>query len=880
MAKAHTLSRSTSVDLLMAQLQEVIDSSSSDDNHHFVSPLSPPSASTAQSQAANMVGWPSAYDQSDRDSSPFSSITPFSDPDNPLRSGGSSHDCFSAESGYSSIAPAHDDPRASAPVKSTPQSDLIILRSYASTGQLYVHPGIDLSPAASSSDLTRRGSQSKRNSLRVAPRTRKTRLVSFSGPLTSYGIPEDTTHILLRENLRQSPLTKALSKPSFATNLVCLDLAYCYLETLPDTIACLISLEELILTGNRLANQRLPSCIGSLHQLRMLELDHCDLLELPDSLVELTLLESLSLRHNEMTTLPGWLWRLLSLQYLATEGNPWQADWREILAPLEQAGKNAPASLLAESGSMYGSLRASRPKLEIAASPPQIPQTAQSRWSADSIAAPSVQSDTMSPSGTLRRKWLTLRKARYNVQPRAALEEALQPLQSISEVAIALSATSLANFESAQAAIHDPSRMSIGMKPALAILKTYCRDVDDLTNRDTRPVSYRKATSASASTRSSLALIDSPLEHPRLKDDSFKRRHVLCEILNTERKYLATLNELVTVYIKPASEQDIPIAVRKVWFANIEDIFALHRDHLLPALEEALVAITRPALEEGRSPVGSRILSRAALDVAAAFLRLTPLLRLYLPYATSFEEAATQLEHLTTSTSEKVLQNQAPKAVSQKKLKQFLKTRVSAPNHSQISLQAYLLLPIQRIPRYKLLMGELVSCVPDGLDPSQPNATVQRAHLEICRVAVEMNERKREAENRSKLLRWQLKLTLTKFKSPLVQPHRLLLFETTCVLSRIITRSSTPDVGAKVLRTQEEQRDLVLLLCNDILVLLQPAGQQVSLFTVIRLVTLAAEPDSISLFGAQDQFVRISDGRIFYFDFCAKTPEEVQEFIP
>ncbi|KAI9333043.1 hypothetical protein DFJ73DRAFT_607473, partial [Zopfochytrium polystomum] len=39
-----------------------------------------------------------------------------------------------------------------------------------------------------------------------------------------------------------------------------------------------------------------------------------------------------------------------------------------------------------------------------------------------------------------------------------------------------------------------------------------------------------------------------------------------------------------------------------------------------------------------------------------------------------------------------------------RRLRNFLKAAKSHPAHSQISLQAYLILPVQRLPRYKLLV--------------------------------------------------------------------------------------------------------------------------------------------------------------------------------
>lgn len=47
-----------------------------------------------------------------------------------------------------------------------------------------------------------------------------------------------------------------------------------------------------------------------------------------------------------------------------------------------------------------------------------------------------------------------------------------------------------------------------------------------------------------------------------------------------------------------------------------------------------------------------------------------------------------------------------------KRIKGYLKRCRMNPRHSQLNLEGYLLLPVQRIPRYRLLVGDLpFACV-------------------------------------------------------------------------------------------------------------------------------------------------------------------------
>lgn len=101
------------------------------------------------------------------------------------------------------------------------------------------------------------------------------------------------------------------------------------------------------------------------------------------------------------------------------------------------------------------------------------------------------------------------------------------------------------------------------------------------------------------------------------------------------------------------------------------------------------------------------------------------------------------------------------------------------PAHSQISLESYLLLPIQRIPRYRMLLGTLAACTPSLSDDSP----VEQAVRDLEGMATMLNESKRENEGRAQLIMWQNRL-VSKFKSPLAQPHRTLLRSGVMVRSR------------------------------------------------------------------------------------------------
>jgi hypothetical protein len=119
-----------------------------------------------------------------------------------------------------------------------------------------------------------------------------------------------------------------------------------------------------------------------------------------------------------------------------------------------------------------------------------------------------------------------------------------------------------------------------------------------------------------------------------------------------------------------------------------------------------------------------------------------------------------------------------------KRIKSYLKRCRLNPRHSQLNLEGYLLLPVQRIPRYRLLVRLVYFSFGlsslffqlEELARSTPPAegcldSLDQALDEISSLATNMNEGKRESESRSKLVQWQSRIR-GKFPSPLVQPHR------------------------------------------------------------------------------------------------------------
>lgn len=158
-----------------------------------------------------------------------------------------------------------------------------------------------------------------------------------------------------------------------------------------------------------------------------------------------------------------------------------------------------------------------------------------------------------------------------------------------------------------------------------------------------------------------------------------KRNNVLKEILSTERTYTMALFSVVKCFIEPMRNMAkqpksmVSTADISTMFGNLEEIYQLHKN-FLKALDKRV--------RSGPSP-----------NIADLFLGLADsIVNVYQPYYLSYPKAIVFLD------------------VKQKKVKGFrpmLADLTKKIVRGGMSLENYLIMPIQRVPRYGLLLAEL-----------------------------------------------------------------------------------------------------------------------------------------------------------------------------
>ncbi|GLB36339.1 putative rhoGEF domain containing protein [Lyophyllum shimeji] len=416
-------------------------------------------------------------------------------------------------------------------------------------------------------------------------------------------------------------------------------------------------------------------------------------------------------------------------------------------------------------------------------------------------------------------------------------------------------------------------------------------------------------------------------EERKFKDDKGKRAMIVREIVVTERTYVKGLQELVDIYIKPAcapvsvlggvgSNKDtvVPASERKLVFGGIEALFSFHKDSFLPALEIAAAPLMKSTEELQQADADGQLSLDVVKAVGSMFLKHAAFMRMYSSYINNFDSSVQRVKHWTaernaqspaapvispTSSTAQLVglgltmssvsapavvadAGPAPNGVpnlstsQRRRIKSYLKRCRMNPRHSQLNLEGYLLLPVQRIPRYRLLLEELLRSTPPVHE--YMDDPLERALAEISSLANNMNEGKRESESRRKLVQWQSRIR-GKFPSPLVQPHRRLIMDGPLLLTRVVRKAvvsfeainaqgDASTVQVDCLAPELTPRQLIGILCNDLLVLCrdpsdgQDPNSSVDLWAVLRMQTLP-QPASI----VHGNALRLVDNKaILYFD--------------
>lgn len=132
-------------------------------------------------------------------------------------------------------------------------------------------------------------------------------------------------------------------------------------------------------------------------------------------------------------------------------------------------------------------------------------------------------------------------------------------------------------------------------------------------------------------------------------------------------------------------------------------------------------------------------MSKNRESIGKVILGLASSFKSYEAYCTSFDRANEMLNEIDKSDYSKLNSKLLSKS-STKRFLHFLKMAKSHPQHTQLNLQSYLILPIQRLPRYKLLLNELLDA---SSEEHEDFLSLTEAKQYIEAQIMHLNEKKR-----------------------------------------------------------------------------------------------------------------------------------------
>ncbi|KAM9807558.1 FYVE, RhoGEF and PH domain-containing protein 4a [Neosynchiropus ocellatus] len=195
---------------------------------------------------------------------------------------------------------------------------------------------------------------------------------------------------------------------------------------------------------------------------------------------------------------------------------------------------------------------------------------------------------------------------------------------------------------------------------------------------------------------------------------------IASELLQTEKAYVARLNLLDQVFcaklMEEANKGTFPVDVVKNIFSNISSINTFHSQFLLPDLEKRMGEWT------------------STPRIGDILQKLTPFLKMYAEYVKNFDKAMELLKQWS---------DRSPQ------FKAIILEVQSLEVCGCLTLQHHMLEPVQRVPRYEMLLKDYLKKLPQDA----PDRRDAEKSLEIiATAATHSNSAIRKSENLKKLM--------------------------------------------------------------------------------------------------------------------------------
>lgn len=262
-----------------------------------------------------------------------------------------------------------------------------------------------------------------------------------------------------------------------------------------------------------------------------------------------------------------------------------------------------------------------------------------------------------------------------------------------------------------------------------------------------------------------------------MKDRAYHRMKCAKEILSTEKTYVESLKIISEVYLEPlkkiANGPNPPITKAQITqiFSDIDVILNVN-DTFYKDLEQRLSTYHPHTI------------------ISDIFQTMAPFFKTYTRYCNNYDKSQIMLKDVK----------------NHPEMKNILAQMDKDPRTSKLGLPSYLILPIQRIPRYRLLLQDLIK----HTEKDHPDyANLNKALESILQVADHLNAAMKGIDATNEIIKIQ-----NMFNSDVnfLEPHRRFITS-----GRFMELKDTDKVTAN-------GRDLHLHIFNDILVFSQPVS--------------------------------------------------------
>lgn len=219
-----------------------------------------------------------------------------------------------------------------------------------------------------------------------------------------------------------------------------------------------------------------------------------------------------------------------------------------------------------------------------------------------------------------------------------------------------------------------------------------------------------------------------------------QRGYIVQELIDTEKNYVAQLQLVVDIFIEPLRQEKIidNIDINEQ-FLNWEPILGLHKQ----LLEQ---------LETGSDSLGDT-------KVGQIFINYSSFFKMYMQYLSNFEIALTRRAELMCKN---------------RKFLNFLEKAEKDSRCRGMGIESFLVTPVQRIPRYRMLLEQILKYTPDS---HADHVNLFNSLSKINDVAIANNEAIRERESKDMIMRIMMSIDAKTRVNLLDVPARIFIRE-------------------------------------------------------------------------------------------------------